>query len=216
MKVIRSNRKTASLQINRNAELIVRVPLLATDADVERILQRKQSWITNKLELMQARLIERQPSGTIEQLLFLGKTYRVEYIQDQRSYIRFKDHFIVSNVGSEQVRQYMPTWYQIEGLGYMQDRVAELSKLHGFPIPGVKITKATSKWGSCSTAGRVCFSWRLLMAAPDIIDYVIIHELSHLIHHDHSPAFWNLVASIVPDYKKHYNWLREFGYLLNL
>ncbi|PKN79799.1 MAG: hypothetical protein CVU48_04340 [Candidatus Cloacimonetes bacterium HGW-Cloacimonetes-1] len=216
MQVIRSNRKTASLQVNRNAELIVRVPLLASDAEVQRILRLKHDWITQKIELMQARQAERAPNGKLEQLLYLGKSYRVDYIQDTRPYVSLQDHFIVSNLGTEQLRQFMPQWYQMYGIRYMQARIVELSKLHGFPTPRVKITKAVSKWGSCSTAGRVCFSWRLLMAAPEIIDYVIIHELSHLIHQDHSPAFWAHVQSIVPDYKKHYKWLKEHGHLLNL
>ncbi len=72
-----------------------------------------------------------------------------------------------------------------------------------------------SRWGSCSSDGRLMYSWRLVMAPPDVLDYVAAHEVAHLVHLDHSPAFWSLVAEICPDYRAHRTWLRENGMSLH-
>ena len=71
-----------------------------------------------------------------------------------------------------------------------------------------------TRWGSCSSRGTLSFNWKLMLAPPEILDYVIVHELCHLTHMNHSPAFWALVASVLPDYRERRRWLRENGALL--
>ena len=78
----------------------------------------------------------------------------------------------------------------------------------------MKITDARTRWGSCSTRGSLNFSWRLVMAPPAVIDYVILHELAHLKIHNHSSNFWSRVAQLVPDYREHKKWLEQNGHLL--
>jgi predicted metal-dependent hydrolase len=71
------------------------------------------------------------------------------------------------------------------------------------------IRNQKSRWGSCSTRGTLSFNWRLIMAPPEVLDYVVVHELAHMMEHNHSKAFWALVAKYCPDYLAHRNWLKQ-------
>ncbi len=88
-------------------------------------------------------------------------------------------------------------------------------------MTGVKYTSITirdqnSRWGSCSSRGTLSFNYRLIFAPSVILDYVVVHELCHLTHMNHSQDFWNMVASVMPDYKIHKKWLRDHGHELSI
>jgi len=74
----------------------------------------------------------------------------------------------------------------------------------------------SARWGSCSAANRLAFSWRLILAPPEAIDYVVVHELAHMKEKSHAPAFWRLVAAASPDYREQRDWLRRNGATLTL
>ena len=106
---------------------------------------------------------------------------------------------------------------------YFPQRCAELQKLTGGYYTKITIRNQKTRWGSCSQTGTLSFNYRLMMASPAVIDYVIIHELCHLTHMNHSKAFWNKVAGIIPDYVTQKQWLKKHGsnltesnYLLSL
>jgi len=96
------------------------------------------------------------------------------------------------------------------------ERCRHLSELTGYRPVKVRITSARTRWGSCGAKGTVNFSWRLAMAPPEVIDYVIVHELVHLAEMNHSARFWQRVAQHVPDHRLHRRWLRENGHLLGV
>jgi hypothetical protein len=96
----------------------------------------------------------------------------------------------------------------------ISDRCRELSEQTGYRPARVRITGARTRWGSCGAKGTVCFTWRLIMAPPAVIDYVIIHELAHLAELNHSGRFWRLVEQHVPDHRAHRRWLRQNNQLL--
>lgn len=97
---------------------------------------------------------------------------------------------------------------------YFPQRCAELQKLTGGYYTHISIRNQKTRWGSCSQTGTLCFNYRLMMAPPAVIDYVIVHELCHLTHMNHSKAFWNKVQSILPDYAVKRQWLKEHGHEL--
>lgn len=97
---------------------------------------------------------------------------------------------------------------------YFPARCAQLQQLTGGYYTKITIRNQKTRWGSCSQTGTLSFNYRLMMAPPAVIDYVIVHELCHLTHMNHSKAFWNKVASILPDYSKSRRWLKENGHTL--
>jgi predicted metal-dependent hydrolase len=94
--------------------------------------------------------------------------------------------------------------------------VAHFAGLHGFEPGKLRISSARTRWGSCSRQGTLSFTWRLVMAPEEVIDYVVVHELCHLRHLNHSKAFWGLVEGILPDYKVRRAWLKRHGERLQL
>ena len=95
----------------------------------------------------------------------------------------------------------------------LPERVRHYSCLMGLTPTGIKITSARKRFGSCSTSGGICFSWRLMMYPPESVDYVVVHELAHLRYRDHGSAFYCLIASILPDYKARRKLLRYGGFM---
>ncbi len=87
--------------------------------------------------------------------------------------------------------------------------------LVGRRVAGISLRDTRSRWGSCTVAGRLMFSWRLIMAPPAVLDYVAAHEVAHLVEMNHSPAFWAVVARLMPDYQRHRDWLRRHGSALH-
>ncbi|MBN2664423.1 MAG: M48 family metallopeptidase, partial [Bacteroidales bacterium] len=113
-------------------------------------------------------------------------------------------------------RKIFDLWYKKTALEFFKKRAFIYSKLLGVNYKNIKISSAQKRWGSCSSTGNINLSWRLVMAPIEVIDYVVIHELAHLIEPNHSNKFWYHVQRIQPEYKLHRKWLKENGYLLTI
>ena len=94
---------------------------------------------------------------------------------------------------------------------YFPKRAAYYLPFTGGSFQRITIRDQKTRWGSCSARGTLSFNWRLMLAPPAVLDYVVVHELCHLTHMNHSPAFWALVESVCPDYRIHRKWLKEHG-----
>lgn len=147
-------------------------------------------------------------------LYYLGHSHSFEYNLLQKDSIMQSESFFtfngkIQNTSSEKIA--LTNWYRKQARIYMTERVAHFSEKHGLKYEQIRITSATTRWGSCSGRNNLNFPWRLLMAPKKVIDYVVVHELAHTVHKNHSPRFWKLVESIIPDWKSHRIHLREEG-----
>ena len=97
-----------------------------------------------------------------------------------------------------------------------ESRVAYFHRITGGNYTSVTVRDQNTRWGSCSSRGTLSFNYRLIFAPPAVLDYVVVHELCHLSHMDHSKNFWNMVASVMPEYGEYRKWLREHGQELTL
>jgi len=113
-------------------------------------------------------------------------------------------------------RHYFICWYKKKARQHLSDRVDFYCNMLRLEAGGIRITSAESRWGSCSEDNRLSFSFRLIMAPPQVIDYVVVHELMHIREKNHSSKFWDLVIEVIPDYKTHRRWLREHQRHFNL
>lgn len=147
-------------------------------------------------------------NGTL--FYFLGKTYPL--ITKPLSYppLSFDGtSFVLSKTHQGKAEDLFMSWYKREAIRLIRDRVEALSKQYNLKFKGVKITNAKSRWGSCNNKGGLNFSLKLVMAPPQVIDYVVIHELAHTVHHNHSQSFWVEVSKYCPNYKVERNWLKQ-------
>lgn len=175
-KIVKSRRKTIALVINSDAELVVRAPFYASNQDIMRFVQEKQDWIKRKTEEMKNK---RQEWPTLslqdgEKILYLGRECMLFHGMTRKIYFDGKAFLLPD---SKDARTKLVTWYKKRATAILQERVDTIAKkMQVFP-EGVKITSAKTRWGSCSSTNHLNFSWRLIMCPPEVVDYVVVHEL---------------------------------------
>jgi hypothetical protein len=220
-RIIRSKRKTFSLQIDEKGTLIVRAPRNAMDETIRRIVARKRSWIEKKLRTVHERNRRRsvQNFKDGDRYPYLGKWYTLSVDRsstDGKPFLLEEGRFRLDGRQEHRARELMTHWYRDQARRILNERAGHYVSLTGLSYGRVNITGAQKRWGSCSAAGNLNFSWRLIMAPREIIDYVVVHELVHLEEQNHSPRFWKRVSEIMPEFRGRKKWLDENGYLLNI
>ncbi len=217
VQIVLSRRKTVAIQINPDGQVILRLPLKYPQTKIPEILTQYQDWIEKHVQKFQnqQKQIPQHQFSQGETFLYLGKEYPL-HITEQALQPLFwnEDGFWLRKTDPTQARKWFLRWYQEKALAYFTDRARAFeAKFIDQPYQ-IKLSNARTRWGSCSSQRIIRLSWRLIMAPPDIIDSVIVHELAHFVHQNHSKEFWNLVSRECPDYKKAHKWLRNSGHLL--
>lgn len=213
-KLVRSKRKTIGLIVQRDGSLVVRAPLRASRIQIEQVVQEHQEWIRCK----QAEILTRPalPAPKVftdgESFQYLGRRYPLAIVAGARSRLQLLDgRFLLTRAALPDAREAFLAWYKAQARSVLSERVAQLAKRYGFSYRQVKINSARTRWGSCTSKNNLNFTWRLVLAPSDVIDYVVIHELVHTVVKNHSPHYWERVKQIMPDYRRHVKWLKEHG-----
>jgi predicted metal-dependent hydrolase len=216
-KLIRSKRRTIALIIEHNGTLTVRAPMRAPQALIQKFIDEKTGWVIRTREKIESAVTAtpRQYSDS-EMFLYLGSSFDLKLVKPQRPSLQFKSGFTLSHTAQQKGEMIFTRWYKKQAYEIISERVRQYAQSHGFTPSKVKITSAKTRWGSCSSNGTINFTWRLVMAPLDVIDYVVVHELTHLRVKNHSRKFWDAVESIYPEYRKQRKWLKENGEKLNL
>ncbi len=216
--IIRSRRKTIAVEITKEGGVLVRAPLKLARREVLAFVHQNRGWIARKLA--QARVLqeERTPRRFREgePFPFLGEQHCLRYVAGGEYLRKENGEFLLGADLSSRAGDLFRTWYRARAREILEDRVAQFALRMGLTCRSVRITDAKERWGSCNAAGSLNFAWRLVMAPPPVIDYVIVHELSHLVEMNHSRRFWGRVGRILPDYAQRRKWLRENEHLLTL
>lgn len=137
----------------------------------------------------------------------------MESVKDENVYSDTTNLFCETSFKSDSkhVGKLLLDWYVEQANGYLQNRIQKLAKrLHNKPSK-IHIRLQNRRWGSCTNKGELILNWKIIMAPPSVIDYVVVHELAHLKEKNHNVAFWGIVANVIPDYKKKKDWLRVNG-----
>ena len=212
-KIIKSKRRTLSLSINENAELIVRAPNQISNKRIEEFIIEKSKWINKNKNLMQSRINEMNDSDS--DYLFLGNIYPLIKVYENPNKIDFNGtEFITSIENQDKFKASLKSWYKIKFTEIAIPRLNYFSDKYNLKINQVRFKNQKTLWGSCSSKNNINLNYLLVMAPMIVIDYVIIHELVHTVHKNHSENFWNAVEAIMPDYKKAKKWLNKNGYKL--
>ena len=212
-KIIKSKRRTLSLSINENAELIVRAPNQISNKRIEEFIIEKSKWINKNKNLMQSRINEMNDSDS--DYLFLGNIYPLIKVYENPNKIDFNGtEFITSIENQDKFKSSLKSWYKIKFKEIAIPRLNYFSDKYNLKINQVRFKNQKTLWGSCSSKNNINLNYLLVMAPMLVIDYVIIHELVHTVHKNHSENFWNAVEAIMPDYKKAKKWLNKNGYKL--
>ena len=213
--IIRSNRKTLSLSINENADLVVRAPHRASYDEIQKFISEKSAWIDNKQRLIKARLEDNLNQFSSAQCLYLGSLYPLKIDNSNVEPISFNGQmFTITNVNKERISLSLKSWYKKRFIEVALPRLSYFSDKHNLKVNQVRVKEQKTLWGSCSSKNNINLNYLLIMAPMKVIDYVIVHELVHTIHKNHSAKFWQKVETIMPNYKDARYWLKENGYKL--
>jgi predicted metal-dependent hydrolase len=212
-KIIRSKRKTLSLTINENAELIIRAPKRLSIEKIQDFINEKENWINRKKRLIENQI--KDVTSNHNKLLYLGNLFPINVEQNASKELFFTgEEFIANSIEPDSLSLSIKKWYKNKFKEIALPRVAYFANKHNLMVNQVRIKNQKTMWGSCSSKNNINLNYLLLMAPMGVIDYVIVHELVHTIHRNHSTDFWDSVESIMPEFQEHKRWLQKNGYKL--
>ena len=207
----------------KNNCIEARAPYWLRDQEILSFLQEKSEWCNARLAEQAVRQSETPDFSHQSQCLFFGETRQIFHHIGKPSIIE-RDaelhvfHKQAKNNVMPQHNEFLRKWMRKEAEHYLRDRCHELEALCHPPKPinAVQFRKTKSKWGHCTSKGDIQLNWLLIMAPPEVMDYVIIHEICHLTHMNHSKIYWALVETYCPDYYQHKNWLADNGHRISV
>jgi predicted metal-dependent hydrolase len=217
--VIRSRRSTADIIIERDGSVLVRAPEWVDDDQVANIVESKHYWIYQGLaewrDLNATRVLREYRNG--EGFLYLGRAYRLLLVSDQEEPLQLRNgRFALRRDLVEQgeigaAKAAFRNFYATRGLERIRGRLGYYAPKVGVEPTGPEVRDLGHRWASCPPAGKLVFHWKCMMAPQTIIDYIVVHELCHFHHRDHTDAFWNEVDKVMPDFRERKEWLRRNG-----
>ena len=205
-----------ALRILPDASIEVRCPLGTSKDTVEQFVQSKQEWLFKNVPVIKKQTEQRAHFSIRPgcQLRYLGKYYPLELAA--ATAFDGNKFTLSSHLHPEQYKSSIILLYKSLAKEYIIKRVQQLAEAIGVVPESVKVNSAKTHWGTCSTKKRLNFTWKLIMAAPDSVDYVIVHELAHILYHNHSKDFYSCVASIFPDFRLREKCLKDLSQKLML
>lgn len=224
--VTRSSRKTIGITIDKNGLVKVTSPYRVSESYINELLHKKSSWIQKKIaelecEAAKASSPKRFVNG--EAFLYLGKVFELKICRNsncKKATIKLDGKNIVIDVplscDADSIKKTLRLWYVEQFKDIASERINYYSSTIGVFPRKVTIREQKTRWGSCSSKGNINLNWKLIMASLEVLDYVIVHELCHMIVMNHSEEFWKIVGDYSPQYKNYRVWLKHNGDMLSL
>ena len=212
-RIIRSNRKSLCLQITREGEVLVRAPRNCSERYIREFVDSKKDWIREHLETTAERTAARDAFRLTEgqTLTLCGEPFTVHIAPGLRAtLLRSKGQLILSSGDMEEQRDAIIWIAKAHCRPILEARLRYWAEKLGVTYRQLRLNTARTRWGSCSAQGVINLSAFLLFAPMEAIDYVLIHELCHRVHFDHSPEFWAMVARACPGYQIQKQVLRQY------
>ena len=217
--IVRSRRATADIVIERDGRVLVRAPEAIADQRIEDLVEAKRYWIYKNLaewrDLNATRVLREYRNG--EGFLYLGRSFRLLLVADQEEPLLLKKgrfclrRDLVDQGAIEAAKTAFRDYYIALGTLRIRSRVDYYAPKVGVTPRDIKVRELGNRWASCSPNGSLAFHWKCMMAPQTIIDYIVVHELCHFHHLDHTDAFWNEVDKVMPVYGERKEWLRIHG-----
>lgn len=215
-RIVRSAaRKRLTLSVERDRSVVVHAPDTTTDETIRKAVESKRQWLWGKVNhpLKYAELPHPPGKEVVngESIPYLGRHYRLE-IQDTASGgVEFSHGFTIPPSLVAEKLPALVAWYRARARETILPRVRKHALELGVDFADVKIVDSRYRWGSCTPRNNVNLNWRLIKAPMFVIDYVIAHELAHLLEANHTPRFWGLLRAHTPRMESAKAWLQENG-----
>ena len=214
-----SRRKTILIEVKPGGILRVTAPYRTSKSDLQEVLLSKQHWIAQqRLRLKDYPAYQAKTFTPGEKFLFLGSLYQLDLSHTKNVKPKLvAEKLKVSGVHTpDKIRKQLQLFYREEALKVFQTLTKQYANRINLQPKSINIRTYRKRWGSCNSKGEITYNWKLVMAPIKIIEHVVLHELCHLQHMNHSKQFWDLVLAHMPDYQARATWLNQNGYQFDL
>lgn len=216
-RLVRSpRRRTVGVTVERDGSLLLSAPTECPLPRIADIAREKQFWVYSKLAAKELLFRPAQPKEFVsgESFHYLGRSYRLKIVPnaEHSSPLRLSGgRFLLRRDAVAEAQRHFVRWYSTHGFEWLKRRVALLGRQVGVRPASFSVRDLGYRWGSCSPSGDLFFHWRTVLLPPRIIEYVIAHELVHMLVPNHSTDFWARLKQALPDSDQRRDWLREEG-----
>ncbi len=219
-----SRRRTIAIKVAK-AEISILCPTATPTDYLETLVRRKYSWIQSKLQQQLSRQQDCQQAPALlaadSQIGLLGRNYRLAISRGRHKALLIEGDQLIGQLpkaydDQSKLKQKLSDWYKSQGRHYLGQRCQYFAALVGASPTKITVKTYRARWGSCNQRGELQFNWKILLAPSEVCDYVVVHELCHLLHHNHSKAFWREVERVMPRYRQYVAWLKDNGWRLEL
>lgn len=222
--VVFKKRKTMEISVEPPDMITVVAPIGTADEVIIEKTKSRAKWIVEQLfsfKDMQYQKINREFVNG-ESFMYLGRNYSLQIIVDEKikkSEVKLyhsKFYITVNKKDDETIHKAMENWYRKKTKEKVEERINYYQKFFNAMPTAIKVKEQQKRWGSCTSKNKLLFNWRCVMAKSNVLDYIIVHEMCHMYHKNHSKEFWELLNSVMPDYKSRKEWLKNYGVRMDL
>lgn len=219
------NRKTTSISVEPPNNILVVAPLGMKEEEVKEIVKSKGTWIVQKLfefRNIESKKVNREFVNG-ESFMYLGRNYSLQIHVDEtiqnNSFVKLyrgKFHVYVKEKSDKLIKAAMEAWYREKTEEQVKKRIKYYQKFFNKKPTTIKVKEQKKRWASCTSNDELLFNWRCVMAKSTSLDYIVVHEMCHMYHKNHSHEFWKLLSSVINDYEVRKDWLRDYGIRLEI
>lgn len=208
-----SSRKTISIIVERDRSVVVRAPLNTSEEVIEREVRKRRRLLQEKIEHNQKYPFQKPAKEFVsgETLLYLGKHYKLYVTENSKEGISFDNKFFIGKTNQQEANRFFREWYIKSATEIIVPKAKEIAKQLGVVYNKINVLDLKYRWGSCTPKDNIHFNWRIIKAPMTVIEYIIVHELTHLLEANHTSEFWNRVAVLQPEFTKAKDWLKHYG-----
>jgi len=216
--LVRSNRKSIGITIERDAQVVVNVPIDLDEKTIEKHIHKKRFWIWEKLAIKKDSLenIVQKQFVSGESFSYFGRNYRLKIVDDNSELKLKNGWFTLGQKKQKKAKEIFKSWYSEHLKNKIDKRLKIICEKSNIKKPDFRIMELGFRWGSCTKEGILNFNYKIAMAPVGVIDYIIAHELVHIKIHTHNEKFWKEVSRMMPNYLEKKEWLRKEGYRLDI
>lgn len=214
--LIRTNRRSISISINNLGQIIIKAPRKVSMDEIQKVIDKKERWIALHKERIEKNNELNKNILTYKDILFCGNIYHIAFDERIKKITLIDNYCLIPLKYKDTYQRKLILWYKKIANEILTQRVQYFCDLMQLEPSAIKLTNARTCWGTCNSKGVVSLNWRLMMVPHNLIDYVVVHELAHLVQMNHSKLFWQVVYSVLPDYASRRKSLKQGDYLLTL
>ena len=211
-------RKTVTVSVDSHGGVLLAAPTDFPTPELDAVVRRKAVWIEKQIRRVKS---QDPPQGerefvSGESVLYLGRHYRLKVRPHSSGPAKLRGRWLEVPTGADnghpgQVRTALVAWFRLQAEGRLPERANAWRARVGVPMPPVLVANQRRRWGSCDKHGTIRLSWRIVQAPMRLVDYVVVHELVHLLHHGHGRDYWQAVRRVMPDYERRHKELKALG-----